>query len=277
MATPQERIVSLARSQVGYAANSDKTNKYAQELDALGIYNGPKNGFDWCDIFADWLFIEEFGCELGMKMLNQPMGGGGAGCWLSAGYHRDADQWSWSPQIGAQIYFGAYGDECHTGVVIDYDEDTVTTVEGNTGYSDGYSGGAVLMRTYSRDSSWIVGYGVPKWALVEGGWVRGTGKSSGKWWYRNPDGTYPASCWMDIDGQRYHFDRDGWLQSGWLKDGENWFYLWPVHDGHFGEMCRSTCIEDGGRWYAFGPDGAMLTEIQTNGQHDGTFGALELA
>ena len=274
MATPQERIVALAKSQIGYAASPNKRNKYAEELDALGIYNGPKNGFDWCDIFADWLFIEEFGVEKGMRMLNQPMGGGGAGCWLSAGYHRDANQWSWSPHIGAQIYFGEFGDESHTGVVIDYDSDTVTTVEGNTGYSEGYSGGAVLPNTYSRDSSRIVGYGIPKWSLVEGGWVQ---ESGGRWWYRNPDGTYPASCWMDIDGERYRFDRDGWLMSGWFNDGQHWYYLWPKHDGHFGEMCRSTCIKDGDSWYALGPDGAMLEEVTVNLEHDGTFGALVLS
>ena len=168
MATPQERVVAKAKSQVGYIANWDKSNKFARQLDQLGVYNGPKNGFDWCDVFADWCFIDEFGVDVGMRMLNQPMHGGGAGCWLSAGYHRDAGQWSDSPQLGAQIYFGSYGDESHTGIVVAYDGSTVTTVEGNTGYSEGYGGGAVLMRTYSRDSSRIVGYGIPKWSLAGG-------------------------------------------------------------------------------------------------------------
>lgn len=277
MATPQERIVALALSQVGYAANADKTNKYARELDSLGVYNGPKNGFDWCDIFADWCFIEEFGCDLGMKMLNQPMKGGGAGCWLSAGYHRDAGQWSSMPTIGAQIYFGAYGDESHTGIVVDYDDHNVYTVEGNTGYSEGYSGGAVLKRTYSRDSYRIVGYGVPKWSLVTGGWVRGTGKNAGKWWYRHADGSYTTDGWEEIDGERYRFDKYGWLQSGWVKDDGRWYYLWPKHDGRFGEMVRSTCVDDGGLWYAFGPDGAMLEDVTTHKVHDGTYGSLELS
>lgn len=167
MATPQERVVAKAKSQVGYIANCDKSNKFARQLDQLGVYNGPKDGFDWCDVFADWCFIDEFGVDVGMRMLNQPMHGGGAGCWLSAGYHRAAGQWSKLPQVGAQIYFGSYGDESHTGIVVGVTATTVTTVEGNTGYSEGYGGGAVLERTYSRDSSRIVGYGIPKWSLVD--------------------------------------------------------------------------------------------------------------
>ena len=52
--SPQQRVVDTALSQVGYVAENGKHTKYAQELDAIGdIYNGPKDGYDWCDVFVD--------------------------------------------------------------------------------------------------------------------------------------------------------------------------------------------------------------------------------
>ena len=101
-------------------------------------------------------------------MGNQPMNGCGADCEFSASYYRAADQWSSEPSLGAQVFFGARGSESHTGVVVGYDAAHVYTVEGNTGYSADYSGGAVLERTYSRGDSRIVGYGVPRWSVAGG-------------------------------------------------------------------------------------------------------------
>lgn len=53
----------------------------------------------------------------------------------------------------------------------------------------------------------------------------------GRWWYRHVDGSYTKSGWEQIDGKRYLFDADGWMQTG----GQN----------------------VGGRWYAFGDSGEM--------------------
>ena len=83
---PVERLLATARAEIGYiekdtnAQLDDKTanagdgnwNKYARDLDALGVvYNGKKNGYAWCDIFTDWCFIQTFGLELGLKLLCQ--------------------------------------------------------------------------------------------------------------------------------------------------------------------------------------------------------------
>lgn len=101
-------------------------------------------------------------------MTNQPTKGCVAGCDFSASYCRAANQWSIDPSIGAQIFFGGRGSEYHTGVVVGFDGGHVHTVEGNTGYSAGYSGGAVLERTYGRNDSRITGYGVPRWPMAGG-------------------------------------------------------------------------------------------------------------
>ena len=122
-------------------------------------------------------------------MINQPKRGCGAGCPWSASYYRAANQWSSSPSIGAQIFFGPRGDEYHTGIVVGYDDTYVYTVEGNTGYSEGYSGGAVKRRTYYRSSSSITGYGVPKWSLA-GGEDGSTEETN----------TYAATGKLDVDG-----------------------------------------------------------------------------
>lgn len=53
-------------------------------------------------------------------------------------------------------------------MVVGFDGGHVYTVEGNTGYSAGYSGGAVLERTYGRSDSRITGYGVPRWSMAGG-------------------------------------------------------------------------------------------------------------
>ena len=47
MATPQERVVGRARAEVGYVPTHGKFNKYARVLDRTGLYNYPKDGYDW--------------------------------------------------------------------------------------------------------------------------------------------------------------------------------------------------------------------------------------
>lgn len=49
MSSPQERVVALAKSQVGYIPPVGKYNRYAEALDKTDLYNYAKNGYDWCD------------------------------------------------------------------------------------------------------------------------------------------------------------------------------------------------------------------------------------
>ena len=41
-------------------------------------------------------------------------------------------------------------------------------------------------------------------------------------------------------------------------------------------MLASTVVNDGTGWYALGESGAMLTDVQTNPEHDGSYGRLML-
>ncbi len=64
-------------------------------------------------------------------------------------------------------------------------------------------------------------------------------QSPSGYWYRNADGTWPASCWQLIDGQWYYFNASGYrMTSEWLHHTD-------------------------GNWYYLGPNGAMLTNTRT--------------
>lgn len=181
--TPQERLVSTALDQVGYigkkssaqlddfTANSGgKFNKYARDLDALGdFYNYPKQGYDWCDIFVDWCFVQAFGRELAQKLTFQPNRSCGAGTAYSLGYYRNHGRFFSAPQAGDQIFFGDAKSTWHTGIVTRVTGGggttarTVCTVEGNAGSPLG-----VHEFRYPVGSKRIKGYGRPDWSLVTG-------------------------------------------------------------------------------------------------------------
>ena len=159
------KVIKLAESEVGYKAGANKWTKYGKDLDAIGdFYNFKKNGYnvDWCEIFVDWLFVTAFSPETGRKMIYQPKKSTGAGCGFSAGFYRQNNAWSKNPTLGAQIYYGPYGNESHTGIVVKFDATYVWTVEGNTGGGVGQ----VQKKKLLRKNSNIAGYGIPNWKLA---------------------------------------------------------------------------------------------------------------
>lgn len=174
--TAVERVISVARAEVGYmekASNmnlDDKTlnagsgnwTKYARDLDRVtNFYNGPKQGFAWCDVFVDWCFYMAFGAELAKRLLCQPDRSAGAGCTYSLDYFKAKGRfYRFEPQPGDQIFFGAVGSSTHTGLVTEVKNGRVYTIEGNT--SDG-----VYERNYAVGASNIAGYGRPDWSLVD--------------------------------------------------------------------------------------------------------------
>lgn len=173
--SPQERLIETALAQVGYlgkksAAQLDsntgngggKYNKYARDLDALGdFYNGPKQGFDWCDVFVDWCFVQAFGRTLAQKLTCQPNRSCGAGTGYSLGYYRDHGRLFTAPQPGDQIFFGDSRTTWHTGIVTGVSGGSVSTVEGNAGTPAG-----VHKYRYPLGTKSIKGYGRPDWRLA---------------------------------------------------------------------------------------------------------------
>lgn len=155
------KVLGLAKGEIGYHEQGDNVTKYAAYLDSIaGFYNGPKNGFAWCDVFVDYLFVKSFGTDVGRRMVCQPLQSAGAGCLYSAQYYKQAGRWVTYPKPGDQIFFSyAPGEYSHTGIVESVANGMVNTIEGNT--SD-----MVARRSYPLASSSIVGYGRPNWDLV---------------------------------------------------------------------------------------------------------------
>ena len=178
------KLVDCAMSQVGYLekrsnaylddktanAGSNNWNKYARDIDNKypNFYNGKKNGYSWCDIFVDWCFIECFGYEKALKMLYQPTKSTGAGCSYSASFYRAHNAFYRQPQVGDQVFFGDYGNEGHTGIVVAVSGNIITTVEGNTsgGYGVESNGDGVYIKKYNTSTQYIPGFGRPNWEVV---------------------------------------------------------------------------------------------------------------
>ena len=157
------KVIALAEEQVGYVPYSGKRTKYADELDDTeDWYNGKKSGYDWCDVFVDWLFFKSFGKENALKMLYQPTKSLGAACPYSANYYIDHGAWRAVPEVGDQIFFGDRRDEDHTGIVWKVTANYVYTIEGNAGGGNG----KVMKRQYAITNGWISGYGRPNWSVV---------------------------------------------------------------------------------------------------------------
>lgn len=172
MKSSPKAIISLALQEVGMTekktnagydsktenAGNNNWNKYANYIDTMfpTFYNGKKNGYDWCDIFVDWLFLFSYGLEKAMLMLYQPMRSGGAGCTTSRSYYKKAGKYGKEAKLGAQIFFTKDGGvSCyHTGIVVDIRGKSVITVEGN-------SGDKVSQRAYDMNDPKIDGYGYP--------------------------------------------------------------------------------------------------------------------
>lgn len=186
MSYDPQKVIKVAEGEIGYLEKKDKNNlddktanagtnnytKYARDLDALGFYNGKKNGFAWCDVFVDWCFVQAYGLEAALKLTNQPLGKSncGAGCKYSRGYYKKMNRLFDKPQAGDQIFFwpkDAIGGPAvaHTGLVYAVDGTYVYTIEGNTSGANGViaNGGGVCKKKYKLTYNRIAGYGRPKW------------------------------------------------------------------------------------------------------------------
>ena len=175
----KEKVIDIALNEVGYVEKASNSNldsktgnagsanytKYARDLDNLSFYNGPKNGYAWCDVFVDWCFVEACGKKRALELTCQPEKSTGAGCVFSKNFYKSKGQYYNSPKIGDQIFFTDGNEPYHTGLVYKVDSSKVYTVEGNTSdvnYVDG-NGGKVCKKSYPIGASYIDGYGRPKY------------------------------------------------------------------------------------------------------------------
>lgn len=82
-----------------------------------------------------------------------------------------------------------------------------------------------------------------------GNWI----KDGYGWWFKTVDGLYPKDAWAYIDGFWYHFDTNGYMQTGWIRDKDmKWYYL-----KESGAMASAEWVLDQNKWYYLYSDGIM--------------------
>ena len=151
------KVLTAARGEIGYhegRSNGHWNNneKYAAEVPGLAWANNQP----WCATFVCWCFN-----KAGLLDLLPTVS---ASCNFMADAWKKAGRWSEYPAIGAQIFYGTASNLEHTGIVIGYDDTTVTTVEGNTNTDGSAEGDGVYRKVHRRTDPWVVGYGYPKYA-----------------------------------------------------------------------------------------------------------------
>ena len=89
---------------------------------------------------------------------------------------------------------------------------------------------------------------------------QGWHEDSNGWWYLDEYGEYPRDCIRYIHGDKYLFDKNGYMKTGWYyKDiddyGSGWFYF-----KNSGEMVKNEWLTISNKEYYFSYDGQMTTD-----------------
>ncbi|MCA1839940.1 MAG: CHAP domain-containing protein [Actinobacteria bacterium] len=143
--------IQIANSQTGYhegRSNGHWNNaqKYAVQLPGIADNQA------WCDTFANWCLW-----QVGVSV---PDGAISAGCAVSVAAYKKAGRWTEYPGIGFQVFYGP-GGGTHTGIVTDYDDTYIYTVEGNTNTDGSAEGDGVYKKKRLRKVAYVYGYGIP--------------------------------------------------------------------------------------------------------------------
>ena len=147
----KNKIIELARSQIGYKESGTNVTKYATYFDttAWQFFNTKKQGAEWCSLFVHWLFCQQITPNEVRAMFGEPTpkNNCAAGVKYFWSYATKKGLQVKTPQAGDIIFLNDFG---HVGIVESVDSQ-VHTIEGN-------KGNAVARGTYSKTSSKISGY-----------------------------------------------------------------------------------------------------------------------
>lgn len=157
-ASPIDRILAIAKAEVGYRegrSNGHWNNeqKYSPAVPSLEWSQNQA----WCATFVSWCAMKAGLSELYPRTASTD---------TAARWWKARNQWHDYPAVGAQILFGVNGDMNHTGLVYDWDDTYVYTIEGNTNESGSREGDGVYLKKHARRLDRIQGYGYP---AVRGG------------------------------------------------------------------------------------------------------------
>ncbi|WP_034442261.1 MBL fold metallo-hydrolase [Butyrivibrio sp. AE2032] len=67
------------------------------------------------------------------------------------------------------------------------------------------------------------------------------------WWYEDSAGKYPKNEFCNIDNNRYYFNENGYMVTGWKKVDNNWYFF--KKDGTMAseEFCEGYWVDPNGR------------------------------
>lgn len=161
MTSIAEKIIGLAKAEVGYhegrsGGHWNNREKYAAQVPGLAWVS--TTGGPWCAVFVSWLAL-----KAGVASLFPCTASTDAG----AAWFKQRKQWSEYPAVPAQVFFGTNGDMYHTGIVYDYDDTYVYTVEGNTNTNGSAEGDGVYLKQHLRRDPHVQGYGYPKGIITK--------------------------------------------------------------------------------------------------------------
>ncbi|MFF4530759.1 peptidoglycan-binding protein [Streptomyces sp. NPDC001407] len=145
-------VINVARDEVGYqegrsGGHWNNIQKYAPAVPGLEWAQGEA----WCHSFVSWCFQEAGAADLAPVT---------ASCAEGVEWFQDQGRYTDYPVVGGVVYYGPGGGS-HTGIVIAYTDDEITTVEGNTNDGGSAEGDGVYLKSRPRHSPYIHGYGIP--------------------------------------------------------------------------------------------------------------------
>lgn len=83
--------------------------------------------------------------------------------------------------------------------------------------------------------------------------------------FKKADGTYCVSEWLDLDGNTYFFDPDGYVCTGWQRFSNDTYYYFDPNNG--GAMVKNKWVTDNGKSYYMSSTGVMATNTVINGMY----------
>ena len=148
----KNKLVSIARAEVGYHEGGNNYTKYADDPNIAKLYGRVPQNQPWCGTFVNWCFMTAFGYDIGSKLTF----GGSALCRTAADNYKAHNAFTKFPEVGDQAFYYSGGAINHTGIVVAVDGTLFTAVEGN--YSD-----KVSLVTHNIGKGDVAGFGKPCW------------------------------------------------------------------------------------------------------------------
>lgn len=222
------RILAIAKGEVGYregksGGHYNNHQKYSPEVPGLEWSQNQA----WCATFVSWCAMKAGLADLYPRT---------ASCWTGVQWFKQRGRFSEYPAIGAQVFFGS-GGGTHTGLVYDYDDTYVYTIEGNTNDSGSAEGNGVYKKKRRRRDAYVYGYGYP--AFPEG-----IQSADPKWASQAPKKKAPAKPVVDLSklvaaarsnpkakGQPVTYSGVKTVEAALVREG---LLSKSLADGHFG-------------------------------------------